>query len=211
MRGMYVIFEGIDGSGKSTLAKRFADELGKRHHRTWLTAFPGHVSAAGRLIRAIFEGKETFDPGAMMWLFVAEGKDLDPQIRKRLNDGDWVVCDRHTMVSGLIYQGEVHGRSNVEVVTRPAHFTPPDRIYILDVPAEVALARRDSRGEARNTLYEPEKIDRLESMRAAYLALAKDEPGALAAAKVLDGTAGTESNLKTVLDDLGLTGGHHEC
>lgn len=202
---MYVIFEGIDGSGKSTLAARFVKELDRRGQRVRLIAFPGRDSAAGRLIRNIFDGQETLDPEAMMWLFVAEGKDIEPQIRKHIAAGDWVVCDRHTMISGLIYQGEIHGRAQVEAVTRPAQFTAPDRVYILDVPATVALERRDKRGEARNKLYEPEKIDHLESMRAAYLALAKDG-GALASVKVLDGTAGVDANLRQVLRDLGLEG-----
>jgi len=204
---MYIVFEGIDGSGKSTLALRFTQELDRRGLRTRLIAFPGRDSAAGRLIRDIFEGKETLDSEAMMWLFVAEGKDIEPQIRRHIAAGDWVVCDRHTMVSGLVYQGEVHGPAHVEAVTQPAHFVTPDRIYILDVPTQVALDRRNVRGEARNTLYEPEKIDRLEAMRTTYLALAEDVPGAFASAKVLDGTAGTEKHLHDILVDLGLEGG----
>lgn len=202
MKGKYVIFEGPDGSGKSTLAKMLAAALERERERVRLMAFPGRESAIGRLIRDVFEGRASVDPEAMMWLFVAEGKDLERQIRRHISEGDWIVCDRHTQVSGLIYQGEVHGRERVEAVTQPAHFTAPDRLYLIDVPAKVAMERRNARGEARNALYEPEKLDRLDSMCKAYRSLRER----FATSTILDGTKPLVENLRWIWHDLGLSG-----
>ncbi len=137
-----------------------------------------------------------------MWLFVAEAKDMEPQIRRHLAENEWVVCDRHTMVSGLVYQAEVHGAPLVDAVTAPAHLTAPNRIYILDVPPEVSIARRAQRGETPNALYESEKIDRLTMMRERYRAMVERYP----TARIIDGTQTTAAMLKWIWNDLGLPG-----
>jgi dTMP kinase len=203
-RGAYVLFEGGDGSGKSTLAKRLAAALAAASKNTRLMAFPGRESVVGRLIRDVFEGKAKVVTEAMMWLLVAEAKDMEPQIRAHLDTGGWLVVDRHTQVSGRVYQVEAdgHSRASVESVTRPADFRVPDRIYIIDVPADIALARRVARGETRNTLYEPEKLDRIEGLRRAYSALAEQ----FTTARVLDGTKTIDELLSIVWKDLGLRG-----
>ena len=202
MRGKYVILEGPDGSGKSTLAKMLVSALHNAGHTVRMLAFPGRESAVGNLIRDVFDGKAVVSPEAMMWLFVAEGKDMEPQIRRHTSEGDWIVCDRHTMVSGLVYQSEVHGRTRVEDVTQPAAFIVPDRIYLVDVPATVAMERRNARGEARNTLYEPEKLERLEAMCKTYRELRER----FASSTTLDGTKPLEANLHCMWTDLGLPG-----
>lgn len=202
MKGKYVLFEGPDGSGKSTLAKMLTRALANAGEDVRAFAFPGRESAIGNLIRDTFEGKATVNPGAMMWLFVAEGKDLEPQIRQRVADGKWTIADRHTMVSGRVYQGEVHGVDRVDQVTQPAHFIVPDRIYIVDVPAQVAMERRNARGEARNMPYEPEKLERLEAMCKAYLAQREH----FASSVILDGTKPLDANLRWMWNDLGLRG-----
>lgn len=203
MRGKYVIFEGPDGSGKSTLAKKLGELICRvPNQNVRHMAFPGRESVVGSLIRDTFEGKAVVSPDAMMWLFVAEGKDMEPQVRRAVSDGDWLICDRHTMVSGLVYQGEVHGQDRVQQVTAPAHFIVPDRIYLVDVPAAVAMERRKARGEARNVLYEPEQLDRLEKMCCAY----RDLRSQFASSVIIDGTKPFDQNLRWMWQDLGLPG-----
>jgi dTMP kinase len=203
MKGKYVVFEGPDGSGKSTLAKMLihALQVGVSRNVRAL-AFPGRESVIGSLIRDSFERKVTISPEAMMWLFVAEGKDMEPQIRRCINDGTWVICDRHTMVSGLVYQSKVHGIERVGDVTRPANFTVPDRIYLVDVPATVSLARRAARGGERNTLYEPEQVEQVEAQCAAY----RELRSRFASSTILDGTKPLDVNLRWIWKDLGLPG-----
>lgn len=202
MKGKYVLFEGPDGSGKTTLAKMLASALILAGQSGRSFSFPGRESVVGNLIRDSFEGKAKISPEAMMWLFVAEGKDLEPQVRKHLKDGDWIVCDRHTMVSGRVYQGEVHGTDRVDAVTAPAHFTVPDRIYLVDVPAQVAMERRKNRGEARNVLYEPEQITRLDDMCRAY----RMQREHFVTSTLVDGTKPLDENVRWIWKDLGLPG-----
>lgn len=202
MKGKYIVFEGPDGSGKTTLAKMLVAALEHQQQRVRSLAFPCRESAVGRLIRATFEGHETVSPDAMMWLFVADGKDMEREIRRHVTEGDWIICDRHTQVSGRIYQAEVHGADHVDQVTEPAHFIVPDRVYLIDVPATVAMERRKARGEARNALYEPDQLERLEAMCRTYRAQ-KDR---FVASVLVDGTKPLHDNLRWMWHDLGLSG-----
>lgn len=202
MRGKYVIFEGPDGSGKSTLARKLSALLRRVEANIREMSFPSRESAVGNLIRDVFEGKSKVNPKAMMWLFVAEGVDMDAEVRRTVANGEWLICDRHTMVSGNVYQGEVHGVDRVSQVTTPANFIQPDRIYLVDVPADVAMERRRIRGEARNVLYEPEQLDRLERMCQAYRGLRSQ----FATSVIVDGTKPFDQNLRWMWQDLGLPG-----
>lgn len=202
VRGKYVVFEGPDGSGKSTLANKFGALLRRAEQHVRHMAFPSRESAVGSLIRDVFEGKATIQPEAMMWLFVAEGKDMERQVRRSVSAGDWIVCDRHTMVSGLVYQGKVHGVDRVDAVTRAANFIIPDRIYLVDVPANVSLERRAARGGDRNTLYEPEQIEQVEAQCKAY----RDLRERFVSSEILDGTKPFDQNLRWMWQDLGLPG-----
>jgi dTMP kinase len=201
---MFAVIEGADFSGKSTLVERLASALMKQGRRVRVLRCPGHDSAAGRLIHAIFDGKETLDPAAMLWLFAAEAKDLDQRIRQAIADGTWVICDRHAMISARVYQAEVHGRDVVEAVLRAADLTIPDRVYVLDVPVSVTLERQAARS-AINTLYESRDQDRLEALRGAYRSLLSNtlvgcRPGV---GVLLDGVAPLADNVRVILHDLG--------
>lgn len=202
MRGKYIIFEGPDGSGKSSLCRMLGAALERARERVRMMAFPSRESAIGALIRDTFEGKASVNPDAMMWLFVAEGKDMETHVRRHVAEGDWLLCDRHTSISGRVYQGEVHGIDRVDQVTQPAHFIVPDRIYLVDVPAQIALERRNARGEARNALYEPEKLERLDAMCKTYRAQREH----FAASVIVDGTKPLEENVRWMWRDLGLPG-----
>jgi len=196
----YIWFEGMDGSGKSSLCRAVSDALsthGRAHARI---AFPGRHSIIGSLIRDVFDGKVVIDPSAMLWLFAADARDCEARIRQHIADGAAVLCDRHTVFSARIYQTREHGMAAVRAVQDAARLSMPDRIYMLDVPAEVALERRAARQEKRNELYEPEQLAEVEQQRAAYRNVAEEFPQAC----ILDGRYSPAALLAHVLDDLGI-------
>lgn len=185
----------MDGGGKSSLASALWSKLQPNSYRF---SFPSGTNYVGKLIRGVFGGQARVDVHAMMWLFVAEAVDAEPLIQQLLVvEKKMVICDRHTAVSGLIYQTVLHSEADVRSVIDAAHLRSPDRIYILDVPADIALQRRAGRGEKQNLLYEPGEVDKIEIQRQKYLAVAKS-----LGARVLDGTMTTNQLVQVVLDDL---------
>ncbi len=175
MRGRFIVFEGIDGSGKSTVSRRVAGHLAERGEDVHWTMEPTDT-AAGRAVRAAIEGRH--EPVSTTLLFVADRIQHAHALESRLADGQTVVCDRY-LHSTLAYQGvTLAGRPDVPDPTAwlrdlHAHVAlRPDRVVLLDLPAEAALARAEARGAT-----DPfEKVDFLERVRAAYLDLAAAEP-----------------------------------
>jgi dTMP kinase len=197
---MYWWIEGLDGSGKSTLARELVNKLSEKGRPVQLLSFPSKVSAVGRLIRSVFEGKEQVDEEAMLWLFIAEAKDMENRIKKALDEGNDVICDRHTMISARVYQEKVHGAATVDNVLWAARFRLPDRIFLLDVPAEVSLSRRKERNEERNALYEPEELKQILYLRALYNTMLLS--GCVFRSKVtrIDGTMSVKDIVDAVLE-----------
>jgi dTMP kinase len=201
----YLLIEGIDASGKTTLTKalvgRLQDYFGAG--KVLSLAFPNRATAIGYLIRDSFDGKVTFNSNTMWWLLLAEAVEMDPMIADQLAHGYWVVSDRHVQISSKIYQEAIYGTATINTVIKAANLRKPDRIYILDVPAEVALERRAKRGEARNERYEPDEVDGVIAQRRAYNFVADQDETAIR----LDGTKSIEHNVNVIWADLGLPEG----
>lgn len=171
----YLVFEGPDGSGKSTLAHAVQRALCDALHGpgTILSiAFPTATSAPGQLIRRVFNGQETVSPRSVGLLMLADALEAEPTLTTHYVNGGYIIADRHTLVSGWVYQSDVFDLDYILAYQRRAQFLYPDRVFILDVPADVAEARITARAAARNAMYEPKDRAYQERLREKYLAYA---------------------------------------
>jgi dTMP kinase len=181
LRGHFITFEGGEGSGKSTHAATLAQRLKKLGFDVVLTREPGGSTGA-EIIRHILLSGMAKPLGAETEaiLFAAARDDhVRNTILPALDAGQWVICDRF-IDSTRIYQGIVGNvdqrliRSLERVTVGPA---VPELTFILDVPAEVGLARAKSRrGKAKADRFEAESMTFHEKLRDAYRALAAEEP-----------------------------------
>jgi dTMP kinase len=96
-----------------------------------------------------------------------------------LQAGRWVICDRF-IDSTRVYQGVLGNvdqrliRSLERVTVGPAF---PELTFILDVPAQIGLARAKSRrGQDIPDRFEGESLEFHEKLRQAYRSLAEAEP-----------------------------------
>jgi len=156
-RGRFVVLEGIDGSGKSTQARLLAEALRARGESVVETREPGGT-ALGEQMRAVVLGSAAGELAdvAEVYLFAAARAQLVTEvIRPALMRGEWVVCDRF-LESSLVYQGVARGLG-VDAVARANELAVarcvPDLVVVVDVPLEVAMARRGAgdRIEAEDT------------------------------------------------------------
>ncbi len=163
----FITFEGIDGSGKSTALRAVAEAL-QATEPVWTTN--EETDHLGPAIRRSISGKA--DPLVTTYLFVADRFHHVPEIRRHLESGETVLCDRY-LHSTLAYQGATlegrvvdHRRWLQELhVDMPR----PDVTLWFDVEPDVAVARATSRGETAPY----EKVDFLAKVRAEYAALAQ--------------------------------------
>ncbi len=170
----HIVIEGMDATGKSSVAVALKERLSDgRYKGCDLFKSPSFDGPIGGLIREIFNGFHKVHPLAMMHLFVADEIDQEAFVARQLAIGHHVVRDRHTGISGAVYQTEKHP-ARVALATFPVGmFKRVDLVVLLDCDPKVALERRiaDERIN-RNTgkLYQNEDLSRLERLRDCYLA-----------------------------------------
>jgi len=181
MRGRFITFEGGEGSGKSTHAAALAERLAALGIEVVRTREPGG-SAGAEIIRHVLLSGIAKPLGAETEtiLFAAARDDhVRTTIRPALLAGKWVICDRF-IDSTRVYQG-VLGKVDPKLIRGLERVTVgaamPDLTFLLDVPANVGLARAKSRrGKGTTDRFEAEGIEFHEALRKAYLALAEKEP-----------------------------------
>lgn len=143
--GWFITFEGGEGSGKSTQAKRLADHLTSAGHTVTMTREPGGSPFAERLRAIILDPNlEPHAPLAEALLFASARADhLDQVIRPALADGRFVVCDRFSDSTRVYqgYAGRVEPRLLEALELIIVQHTKPDLTIVVDIPAEIGLAR----------------------------------------------------------------------
>ena len=141
--GKLIVLEGIDGSGTTTQAARlhaFVRSLGLSAVET---REPSR-GPVGLLIRKILSGEEKTDPAAMALLFASDRLDhLAREVVPALLAGTHVITDRY-LLSSLAYQSIEIDRALVVAFNQRARRA--DLTLLIDVPVEVAAARRRARG-----------------------------------------------------------------
>ena len=179
MSAKFIVIEGLEGAGKSTAV---------RHVEAWLrqqgitqiekTREPGGTPLAERM-RAIV--KEIHDEpltiqAELLLMYAARVQLVETRIKPALQQGIWVIGDRHDL-SSLAYQGG--GRGIDEQLIRQikqavlGDFAPDLTLY-LDIDPAIGLARARARGELDRIELEQQAF--FERTRARYLALAEREP-----------------------------------
>jgi dTMP kinase len=183
MAGCFITFEGGEGAGKSTQIGRLRTRLEQYAQPVLVTREPGGSPHAEEIRAFILGGHaKHLGPFAEALLFAAARIDhLDKTIGPALKRGTHVLCDRFAD-STRAYQGSL-GNIDTRLIDQLEKVTlrgvKPDLTLILDLPAEIGLARAGARqagkGEGADR-FEEEDISFHQSLRQAYLSIARAEP-----------------------------------
>jgi dTMP kinase len=178
LAGLFISFEGIDGVGKSTQADLIEKFLVDAGHSVLRTLEPGGTELGVEIRQILLHHKGGIAPRSEALLYAADrGHHVATKIRPALERGEIVISDRY-LDSSIAYQGAGRDLSRKEVRDLSMWATGnllPDLTVLLDLPAEVARARRNQTGTEPDRL-EREKTEFFESARQAYLDLAAAEP-----------------------------------
>ncbi|MEO1066798.1 MAG: dTMP kinase [Pseudomonadota bacterium] len=186
MTGFFITFEGGEGAGKSTQIAILADKLKARGYDIVLTREPGGSKGAEVVRHVLLSGAaEPFGPETEVMLFAAARLDhMEQTIRPALTRGAVVLCDRF-YDSTRAYQGGDGGVEAGFLGTLEALAVgddAPDLTLILDIPAEIGLARvterLENKGAKHTTVdrFEKDDIAIHEARRQAFLDIADAEP-----------------------------------
>lgn len=173
--GKFIVVEGIEGAGKSSAITVIEDVL-KSHNIEYIkTREPGGTPLAETLrdiVKSANHQEELTQETELLLMYASRSQLLANRILPALEQGVWVIGDRHDL-SSKAYQGG--GRNFDDNVMRAIAdvtlkgFTPDLTVY-LDIEPSIGLARAKARGELDRI--ELEKIAFFERVRNKYLALA---------------------------------------
>jgi dTMP kinase len=161
----YVVFEGISGAGKSTQVARLAARLDQplvvQEPTPWF-----------REVRRTLPETAVRDASELALLFADRTINVAPMVCEALDRGRAVISDR-SFVSSAVYQANDDPYSAQDIVVLHARLPQPSTIIVLDLDAEVALQRIESRGIARGR---NETIELLSLHRQRFVSLTRIFP-----------------------------------
>lgn len=145
---MFVVFEGIDGSGKTTISNRVSDRLRAlglkvthvREEGTFRSTSAQAIRELGRDARNLM-----LSPIAELLLYIArDGQSLEEMVLPALATSDVVIADRYLYSAELLATAGrgVPAETAAAMVAPIAARATPDLAILVDVPADIARARR---------------------------------------------------------------------
>lgn len=179
----FVTFEGAEGCGKSTQLSLAAERLRAAGRDVFTTREPGGTPIAEKIRGVLLDPANTALEPMTEWLLVeaARRQHAHEVLRPVLARGTFVLCDRFSD-STEAYQVGGRGLDAALVSALDARVRDglsPDLtlVFDLDVREGLARARRRDAGAGR---FESADLAFHERVRAAFLAIARREPGRVA-------------------------------
>lgn len=179
-RGRFITFEGGEGAGKSTQVRQLAERLMNCGHEVLATREPGGSSGAEMIRHVLLTGAaQPLGPLAETALFAAARADhVEETIRPALSRGAWVISDRFSD-STRAYQG-ASGAVTDDVIEALEILAVgnlrPDLTLILDVPADIGLARAAARSGIGADRFERESSAFHAALRERFISIARRDP-----------------------------------
>lgn len=176
--GKFIVIEGLEGAGKSSVISSVGQLLDNHGISSVHTREPGGTPLAETLRNAIkqhWQEKVTTETEVML-MYAARSQLLENVIKPALNQGHWVIGDRHDL-SSRAYQGGGRAVSS-ELIESIRTITlkgfEPDLTLYLDVEPSIGLSRARGRGELDRI--EVSGLAFFERVRQAYLNAAEADP-----------------------------------
>lgn len=187
MRGIFITMEGPDGAGKTTQIERLKEYLAEQGFEVLITREPGGtpISEAVRKLLLDPAYKEMKPETELLLYASARAQLVGEVIGPAVEEGKAVISDRF-VDSSVVYQGIARGLGveTVYEVNRPAIGRyMPDVTFLLDLPAEVGIARKKDQAELDRM--EQESLDFHRKVAEGYRTLAARDPERI---KTIDAT-----------------------
>jgi dTMP kinase len=166
MKGLFIVFEGVDGGGKSTQMKMLSDFFKGKGYEVEQHMEPTQETIGTVLWDYMNSKNRSFKPETEALLFAADRIEHGKNIRKALEEGKIVISDRYKH-SSLAYQGAA-GADVDWMQSLNKHALVPDLVILLDIDPEKSLGRVSDR---EKTVFEENEY--LKKVRAEYLRYAE--------------------------------------
>jgi dTMP kinase len=140
MRGLLIVFEGLDQSGKQTQAELLRDRLKQAGRKARLVSFPDYGTSIGEEIARALTGEREYGPDVMQLLYTANRYERKSDLLRWLEGGLMLVCDRYT-ASSVAY-GEAQGLDPAWLTELQKFLPRPSLTIMLDIAPQTAVQRK---------------------------------------------------------------------
>lgn len=140
----YVVIEGISGSGKSTQAEMLATRFAQEGYEPVRLHEP---TPWYKDMRAQLDARQRDRQTQLLLLLTDRYINVRFPIQDAQNAGQPVISDR-SYLSSMVYQSETGWLSEANIAYLHTLVPQPTHLFLLDLPAEDALERIDTRVEA---------------------------------------------------------------
>jgi dTMP kinase len=189
--GILIAIEGIDGAGKTTLAEAIAAHLRGLGKSVVTSKEPTNGAWGQKIRQSAATGRMSLKDE--LHAFIEDRKEhVHYVIEPALAAGKVVILDRY-FYSTIAYQGSRGG--DVAAITELvfANAIQPKLVILLDVPAEIGLARVGIRGDRPNAF---ERVESLTAARAVFQDLAERYPNV----QLIDARSNTATVQKAAIE-----------
>ena len=191
MKGKFITLEGIDGAGKSTVSRALYKTLQSKRKDVILTQEPTRTWRGRMVTRAVEEGCH---PVTLALAFMADRSEHVLQIKKWLDEGNLVLCDRY-VDSTLAYQVPQlrdYIKNPLQWLLRvhEPFYLRPDITFLFVIEPTLAMDR------ITRKLTAFENIPFLEKVQGEYVSLAKENKRYV----ILDATKSVTDLVRECLD-----------
>jgi len=183
LRGRLIVFEGLDFTGKSTQVRLLSERIASHGIPVKTTREPGGTPLGEEVRRLLLSRNNTnlLPLSELLLLITCRAQVYAQVIKPALGQGYVVISSRYRL-SSLACQG--YGRGlELSLIHRlndaATEGRKPDLTFLIDLPAEAALARKKGEGDR----IEGEDIEFYRRVRQGYLELTRGDP----AVKLIDG------------------------
>lgn len=150
VRGVFVVFEGIDGSGKSTSVAEIHSRLTKLGVRSLILREPTEKTDASREIRRILRTVSDIDEKTnrdLLDLFLIDRLwDIRTQIEPALHSGNVVLLDRYYLSTAAYQALDMTATRNIMAdYFAESSILKPDMLVYLNLPVKEAISRLGNR------------------------------------------------------------------
>jgi dTMP kinase len=176
--GKFIVIEGLEGAGKSTAVAIITQAISLAGHTVVNTREPGGTAMAEAIrdvVKHDWQDETVTVEAELLLMYAARAQLVQNIILPNLQQGHWVLGDRHDM-SSQAYQGggrqiDQNMIENLRAITLK-DFRPDFTLY-MDVEPKEGLRRAKGRGELDRI--EQEDLSFFERTRARYLLLAEQD------------------------------------
>ncbi len=137
---MLIAIEGLDQSGKATQAQLLRDQLRQGGTRARLVSFPDYGTSIGEEIARALQGEREYGPEVMQLLYIANRYERKADLKRWLDGGLAVVCDRY--VASSVAYGEAQGLDVDWLIQTQRLLPASDLTILLDIAPQLAVERK---------------------------------------------------------------------